>query len=217
MIGYKILTKDSIFRILFFHSLLFFSACTTPKYAITFDSGKYMDFGEGKWLLNQTKSNSKIFDSELYTTSLKEFRKILGDSIFEINELRQNRLVAPEISFDLNQYQLTKIGEETGCDYLINVKGKIVKQALGAVSVPTDNLDYYSSNESAVEIHIYELNSGLEISSSSVYAKIVDQGQISKTNSIPSLNTSAHTAMLTAAKKLVRKYDRYSTNKKGGK
>lgn len=182
-----------------------------------FDSGKYMDFGEGKWLLNQTKSNSKIFDSELYSASEKEFRKILGDSLMEINDLRKNKLVAPKISFDLEKDELLDLKNQTGCDYLINVKGNIIKQGLGAVSVPVDDLEYYSSNESSVEIKIYQLETGIEISSSSVFAKIIDQGEISKTNSVPKLNTSAHTAMLSAAKKLIRKYDKYSTSKNGGK
>ncbi|WP_218963470.1 hypothetical protein [Maribacter sp. 4U21] len=177
-----------------------------------FDSGKYLDFGEGKWLLNQTKSNSKIFDAELYNTSLNEFRKILGDSLLELNDIRKNRLVESRISFDLDKDKLLELKEQTNCNYLINVKGVILHQGLGAVSVPTDQLDFYSSNESAVEIKIYELTTGVEMSSSSVFAKTVDQGEISKNNSIPRLNTSSHTAMLMAAKKLIRKYDKYRTD-----
>ncbi|PIB27556.1 hypothetical protein BFP77_11750 [Maribacter sp. 4U21] len=192
--------------------LLLLSSCNTPKYTTMFDSGKYLDFGEGKWLLNQTKSNSKIFDAELYNTSLNEFRKILGDSLLELNDIRKNRLVESRISFDLDKDKLLELKEQTNCNYLINVKGVILHQGLGAVSVPTDQLDFYSSNESAVEIKIYELTTGVEMSSSSVFAKTVDQGEISKNNSIPRLNTSSHTAMLMAAKKLIRKYDKYRTD-----
>ena len=191
--------------------ILILGSCNTPKYTYMFDSGKYMDFGEGKWLINNTKSNSKIFDSELYTTSLKEFRKILGDSLMEINDIRRNKLIAPEISFDLDRAQLLELGEQTGCNFLINVTGKVIKQGLGSISIPTDDLSYYNSNESSVEIRIYQLDAGVEISSSRVYAKLVEQGEISKTNSIPSLNMSAQTAMLSAAKKLIRKYDKYSS------
>jgi hypothetical protein len=202
--------------ILFFFMLLICAACNTPKYTYMFDSGKYMDFSPGKWLLNQTKSNSKIFDAELYSSSENEFRKILGDSLIEINDLRRSKLIAPEIRFDLEKEKLLELKEQTGCDYLINVKGNIIKQGLGAVSVPVDDLEFYSSNESSVEIKIYQLETGIEISSSSVFAKTIDQGELYKTNSVPKLNTSSHTAMLQAAKKLIRKYDKYSTNEKGG-
>ena len=191
-------------------NVLMLSSCNTPKYTYMFDSGKYMDFGEGKWLLNQTKSNSKIFDAELYDVSLTEFRKIIGDSLMTINDVRRKSLIPPVINFNLEKEKLLELKNQTGCEYLINVKGNIIKQGLGAVSVPTNDLDYYSSNESSVEIKIYQLETGIEISSSIVLAKIVDQGEISKTNSIPKLNTSSHTAMLSAAKKLIRKYDKYS-------
>ena len=191
-------------------NVLMLSSCNTPKYTYMFDSGKYMDFGEGKWLLNQTKSNSKIFDAELYDVSLTEFRKIIGDSLMTINDVRRKSLIPPVINFNLEKEKLLELKNQTGCEYLINVKGNIIKQGLGAVSVPTNDLDYYSSNESSVEIKIYQLETGIEISSSIVLAKIVDQGEISKTNSIPKLNNSTHTAMLTAAKKLISKYDTYS-------
>ncbi|MEH6679802.1 MAG: hypothetical protein V7724_04600 [Sediminicola sp.] len=189
---------------------LCFSSCNTPKYTYSYDAGKYLDFGEGKWLLNKTRSNSKIFDSELYDLSNEEFGKILGDSLIEISTLRRTRLIPTEIGFDLEQGQLLELREATGCNYLINVRGTIINEGVGSVTVPSDDLGYYGSNQSSVSIHIYHLDSGIELSSSSVHAKVVDQGEISKTNSIPRINTSSHTSMLTAAKKLIRKYGSYS-------
>ncbi|WP_339705937.1 hypothetical protein [uncultured Kriegella sp.] len=63
-------------------------SCSTPKYTYLFDTGKHLDFNEGKWILNKTTSNSKIFDTELKSAVRTHFKAIIGDSLLEINDLR---------------------------------------------------------------------------------------------------------------------------------
>ena len=49
--------------------------------------------------------------------------------------------------------------------------GTIINEGLGSVAVPSDDFGYYGSNQSSVSIHIYHLDSGIELSSSSVHAQ----------------------------------------------
>lgn len=170
-----------------------------------------MDFKQGKWIINQTQSNSKLAYTKLYTNSLNEFRKILGDSLLEINEVRITSLIAPEIPFDLDADGLRELNTQTGCDYLINITDNVIHNGLGLISLPTNEEGYIESNTASVEIKIYHLESGMEISSSSVYVKLEQYGDLTQTksSSYPTINTSAYTLMLSAAKKLIRKYDKY--------
>lgn len=193
--------------------LLFLFSCNTPKYTYFFDTGKYLDFGSGKWILNRSKSNSKIFDAELYDASRNQFRQILGDSLFEINDIRVNKLLPPKINFNLSKKELLELNDLTECDYLINIKGNIIGDGAGTISILNDP-NHYATNQSSVSILIYDLNTGILISSSQVNAKVVDQGSQIDNSSIPKISTSSHTAMVQAAKNLIKKYSKY--NKKSG-
>lgn len=199
--------------------LLLFSSCNAPKYTILFDSGKYLDFSHGKWLLNDARSNSRFSNSRLYPLALKEFREILGDSLFEIHDIRRTRLLPREISFDMNRDKLLKLSEDSGCDYLINIKGRVITEGIGSITLPNHELmTDYSSNESSVSIRIFHLKTGIELSSSSVYAKSVEQASAFGTRSneyIPTFNTSSDNALLSGAKKLIGKYKKYGTKRKG--
>ena len=108
-------------------------SCGGAKYTYFFDTGKQLDFSEGKWILNNTKSNSKLFDNKLYYASLNEFEKILGDSLFEMNELRSSKLVAPKIKFNLSQSDLEELKRNTDNDYLINITGNTISDGAGSL------------------------------------------------------------------------------------
>jgi len=88
-------------------SLLTFS-CKSAKYNYFFDVGKVLDFNSGKWILNKTQSNSSKFDNKLYYNSLRDFKKIIGDSLFEIDDLRVSKLIAPKIKFNLSDIALSE-------------------------------------------------------------------------------------------------------------
>jgi len=187
-------------------SFVMLNSCGSAKYNYFFDTGKQLDFGNGKWILNRTESNSKIFDTELYYNSLRDFKKILGDSLIEMNDLRRTKLVAPKIKFDLTNSDLKKLKRETDCDYIINIGGNVIGDGAGLISFPKQIEN--SSNKASVSISIYDLNSGILISSSQVYGKTQHQESIfpDDDKNIPTINPSSHMIMLKGAEKLIKKY-----------
>ncbi|MEM7485390.1 MAG: hypothetical protein AAF348_09290 [Bacteroidota bacterium] len=186
------------------------SACTSGKYSYLFDTGKQLDFSKGKWLMNMTKSNSKVFDKKLYNASYKEFKEILGDSLIDMNSLRTTKLVAPKVGFELTKNELKKLKESSECDFLINVKGTIISNGAGTLSFDSGNGYHSASNQSSVAILIYDLNSGTVLSSSQAIGKATaENSHFDNENAMPSINSSAETLMVAAAKKLIKKYDKY--------
>lgn len=193
-----------------FSLFVFLLSCSAPKYTYFFDTGKYLDFSRGKWILNRSKSNSDVFDAELYTIAKKQFGEILGDSLLEINDLRMSKLVPTKIKFELSREELLGLKESTDCDFLINIKGNIISNNAGSISVPSNDSNYYASNQASVSISIYDLNEGTLISSSQVLGKVINEGShFDNSNYIPSVLTSSDNLMLTGAKKLIKKYEKY--------
>ncbi len=191
-------------------SVISFLSCAGPKYTYIFESGKYLDFRTGKWILNDTKANKRFVDGKLYNLAKEEFQKVLGDSLMEIHTLRRSRVMEPNIPFDLDKEALMDLWEVTKCDYLINIEVKVLSSQVGPLTIPTDNPDDYTRNESMVAIKIYYLPKGIELSSSSANSLLEEQGTaFDKNHSIPTINTSSETAALLATKKLIRKYAKY--------
>ncbi len=138
-----------------------------------------------------------------------EFKKILGDSLIDMNTLRLNKIIAPKIEFNLNRAKLAKIKQNTGCDFLINVRGTVISNGAGSISFDSGNGNYNTSNESSVNIIIYDLNTNEIISSSQVTAKVTSENShFDNGNVIPSINSSAETIMVKAAKNLIKKYNK---------
>ncbi|MCM4166431.1 hypothetical protein KCTC52924_03364 [Arenibacter antarcticus] len=181
-------------------------SCGGAKYNYFFDTGRQLDFSHGKWILNSTKSNSRIFDNELYDTSLKGFKNILGDSLVEMNDLRSTNLIAPKIKFELSEADLNELKRNTDCDYIINIGGNVISDGLGTLSFSDQNEN--SSNRASVSISIYDLNTKTLISSSQVYGKIENRESVFPEDNkhLPSINPSSHMIMLKGAEKLIRKY-----------
>ena len=191
--------------------ILVLYSCGSAKYSCLFDTGKELDFSNGKWLLNRTESNSKIFDTELYHNSLKNFKNILGDSLIEINDLRSTKLVAPKIKFDLSTLDLQELKRDTDCDYIINIGGNIISDGAGTLTFSNQNEN--SSNRASVSISIYDLNTETLISSSQVYGKTENQASAFDNNdNLPTINPSSHMIMLKGAKKLIKKYEKNQLN-----
>ena len=187
--------------------IMVIASCGGAKYNYFFDTGKQLDFSKGKWILNNTESNSKIFDRELYDASFKEFEKILGDSLLEMNELRSSKLVAPKIKFNLAEIDLKELRQNTDSDYLINIKGNAISDGAGSLTLGNETEN--SSNRASVSINIYDLNAAILISSSQVYGKTVHNEPIfPEDKNPPILNPSSNMIMVKGAKKLIRKYEK---------
>lgn len=192
-------------KIFFVLSMALLASCGSAKYTYYFDTGKQLDFDTGKWVLNRSQSNSKIFDSKLYENSKKQFKEILGDSLLKIDDLRTSKLVAPKLKFDLSASDLLQLQRDTDCDYLINIQGNSISDGAGTLTF--SDQENNSSNRASVSIAIYDLNAGLLISSSQVYGKTTVKNSIWEDDKgSPTINPSSHMIMLTGARKLIGKY-----------
>lgn len=196
-------------KIYYLFAVIILCSCGGGKYNYLFDTGKQLDFGEGKWVLNRTESNSKVFDSELYDASYGQFKKLLGDSLIDMNTLRMDKLISPKIGFELNRTELKQLKRDTECDFLINIRGNVISNGAGTISFDNGNGYYSASNQSSVSIMVYDLNTGEIISSSQAVAKVTSKNShFDNGNGIPAINSSAETLMVKAAKKLIKKYDK---------
>jgi hypothetical protein len=108
-----------------------------------------LDFGKGTWILNKSRSNFEIFDAELYTTAKRHFKEILDDSLVEINDLRMTKLIPQKNAFELSKEELMDLRKSMDCDYLINVKGNVINDGAGTLSVLSNDSNYYASNEAS--------------------------------------------------------------------
>jgi len=217
----KILNKlfQAKYYTFIFMSCIFLSSCGGAKYTYFFDEGKYLDFSEGTWILNNTKSNSEgYYDAELYNTAKFGFRRILGDSLLEINDVRATKLIPPKINFNLSKEELIKLHDLSACDFLINIKGNIISNDAGSIAIAkSDEPDYYHKNEATASIKIYDLKLGTLISSSLVNGKAVDESSAFDNKSHTYIMTSAHRAMVNGASNLIAKYHKYGTRNKKSK
>lgn len=185
-------------------------SCGGGKYQYLFDTGKQLAFGQGKWILNRTASNSKVFDHELYNASYNQFKEILGDSLIDLNTVRAAALVAPKIKFEPSVPELKKLYVDTKCDYLINIRGNIISNGAGTLSFDNGQVPYSVSNQSSVEIVIYDLKTATVISSAQAIGKdTAENSHFDSDNGLPTFHHSAETLMVKAAKKLIRKYEKY--------
>jgi hypothetical protein len=134
--------------------------------------------------------------------------------LLEINDVRLTRIIAPEIPFDLSRKELIQLYKDSGCDFLINISGKILTQN-ASVSFSSDLPNQYATNEASVSVAIYDLKNGELLSSSEVFGKVEERSSEFRSNNIPRLSTSSHNIMLTGAKKLINKYKKYQIKKEG--
>ena len=153
--------------VIFILSLLTFcTSCVGPKFTYNQEGFSNIKFSQGKWILNRPVVYG--IDDELYDRSLKKWKGLIGDSLFLLNELRQNKLISENIAFDLNQDDLENIRLGTNCDYIINTKIRILNEELSALSTP--RAPVYTgtterSNETVVQVRIYSLKEKKLISS----------------------------------------------------
>ncbi|ADV50590.1 hypothetical protein Celal_3324 [Cellulophaga algicola DSM 14237] len=190
------------------------SSCVGGKYAYEFDTGKNLDFSNGKWIFNEVSSNSESKNNKrLYGESYEEFRKILGDSLIDLTSLRNISLVEPEIKFEPDQSELKELYKNSKCDFLINVRGQIISNNASSFYSNDQNLSYSTSNRSAVFIKIFDLKNGILISSSN--GKAISTEEHSDLEKDGSLNwtTRAEPMMVRAAEGLIMKYNKYRTDK----
>jgi len=152
--------------VLNFSLLTFCTSCVGPKFTYDQEGSTNIDFSKGKWILNRPVVYG--IDDDLYNRSLKKWKALIGDSLFLLSELRQNKLISENIAFDLNRDDLENIHLGTNCEYIINTRIRILNEELSALSPP--RVPLYTgtterSNEAQVQVRIYSLKEKKLISS----------------------------------------------------
>ena len=88
--------KNYFFLFLLFHLI----SCTAPKFVFEHEGLSQLDFENGKWILNNLTSNKPAHD--LNEHSFEKWSEIIKDSLYSLNDLRVNHLIAETIDFDIN-------------------------------------------------------------------------------------------------------------------
>lgn len=131
-------------------------SCGNTKYTYHFEKQKNIDFSSGKWILNEPYTNNG--DHRIKDISIKRFEEILKDSLYEINELRKDKLVGTSFPFEPSHKDLRDFQIATGCDYLINIKSNIVKDEMGSFAHAPNIGSTKKTNQAESEIRFYDLN-----------------------------------------------------------
>jgi hypothetical protein len=200
--------------LLFLVIIVLVSSCVGGKYVYEFDTGKNLDFSNGKWVFNNVHSNSEFKDNKrLFRESYEEFEKILGDSLIDLTTLRSKSLVKPHINFEPTRLELKELYEYSKCDFLINIRGQIVSNNASSFYSNDQRLSYSTSNRSAVFIKIFDLKNGILLSSSEVQATSTEEHSELENNGALNWTTKAESMMIRAAEGLIMKYNKYRTDK----
>ncbi|HLT32841.1 MAG TPA: hypothetical protein VKZ98_03540 [Aquaticitalea sp.] len=186
--------------------VLLISSCgAVTKYSYTFDKGKSLDFSTGKWILNNHYSNRDI--DGLEAIAFEGFASILKDSLFLIQDLRGQYLIKEKLPHkpSVNDFEDLRIGC-ADCDYLINYSIQIISDNLGSPSAPPHIGTVIKTNESLVEISIYDIQS-LELISRTSILGTADL-EISSDDTGWDFSDSASMISRKALRKLIDQYDR---------
>ena len=192
-----------LIKIFFILSLITLTGCGGAEYTYNFEQGRSLEFINGKWILNKPYTNYD--DEKIYRVVKREFEKILGDSLYEISELRQNnRLVELQIPLYPSPKDLKDLRINSTCDYLINIHAQIVKDEMDFIVSSRNSGTTKRTNEARSEIIIYDLKNLQIISKSSVTGIV----EVTKTKDDDGLDfaSSGGTIILNGLARLIRKY-----------
>ncbi|WP_158974309.1 hypothetical protein [Cellulophaga sp. L1A9] len=184
--------------------LLSFLSCGNTKYTYLFEKGKNIDFSSGKWILNETYTNNT--NGRIQHIAVREFKDILKDSLFELTELRSDKLVASKIPFEPKESDLKDLKIGTACDYLINIKSIIEKDKMGSFPNTPNIGSTKKTNQAQITIRIYDLNKLTLISESTVIGK-AELTKNSDDGNLDYVNTGS-TISMNGLSKLIRKYEK---------
>ena len=190
--------------------VLTLASCGGAKYHYNFEKGKNINFNDGKWILNKTYTNYK--NNDAYSFAKNEFEDILGDSLFELIELRKTKMISSELPLNPTNKQLEEIQKFTNCDFLINIESKILQDQMGSIAHHSTKFGKVTKyNEASTTIKIYDLNS-LEIisqASSIGTVKVIRTSEGTEFFEVFRYTASGMLLALNSIKKLIRKYDKY--------
>ena len=185
--------------------VLVLTSCGNTKYNYHFERGRMIDFTRGEWILNRSYTN--YHEERINKIALREFNKILGDSLFFINNIENRGTVPLRMPLDPSKEELAALKMATGMDYLINVQSNMIKNEMNSFAHAPDIGRTTKTNEAGITIKIYNLNTQSIISESN----LTGTAKVTKTeddNSWDCVN-NAETLSMQGVKKLIRKYRKY--------
>jgi len=176
--------------------------CRGAKYNISFEN-ESLDFNKGKWVLNEVFN--KDDSSRLYDHALERFGKIIGGSLFEIQNVRNtgSGLMVADVQFEPDSKTLKEIGVGTSCDYLINIKATTLSDEMSGFTGSSDYESEIKENIARVEIKIFDLNKGSLLSSADVLG--IDKREVTQKQDW-GIVTDAKAIKVMGLLKLIKKY-----------
>jgi len=195
--------------ILIFLVTIIFASCGGAKYTYNFDQGKSLNFKKGKWILNEPYINYKSKNAYLYAK--EEFENILGDSLFDLVELRKTKIINNQLPLDPSKEELTAIQEFSNCDFLINVESKVLKNEMGTMAHTTNIGEVTKYNEASTTIKIYDLHNFKKISEATAIGQVKITKKSEDTGFFDTFEytTSGGLLAIKSIRKLIQKYRKY--------
>ena len=181
--------------------LMITGSCGNTKYTYNFERGRMIDFSQGKWILNRPVTNYN--QQRIYNIALREFKRILGDSLYEISDLPPDRIMGNRIPFEPSKEELKALETGIEFDYLINVSSNIVKSEMNSLASGPAMGMTTRTNQAGTRIRICDLKTLSLISDSGVtgVAKLTQDAD----DGIQYVNNAA-TISMQGLNKLIRQY-----------
>ncbi|MDT0691322.1 hypothetical protein RM549_16120, partial [Salegentibacter sp. F188] len=153
-------------------------------------------------------------DSDAYRLAKEEFEEILGDSLFDLTKLRQIKIIAKKLPLNPTTKDLLEIKKFSGCNFLININSKIIKDQMGSSSHNSPSIGTVTKyNEAETKIQIYDLNRLELLSEATAFGQVKVTKRAEDDESILEnlldYTTPGEKLALKTIKKLIRKYDKY--------
>lgn len=202
------MNKTKLLPLLFL--LIIFTSCGGAKYDYNFDRGKEINFNNGKWLLNEPYTNYK--DNNAYSYASDEFEVILGDSLIELVEVRQTKIIGKQLPLNPTAEELQEIKALSNCDFLINIESKIIKDEMGNSAHSTNIGTVTKYNQASTKIQIYDLNKLDLISESTSFGEVREKKTLEDNGIVETVfnyTTPGRILALNTIKKLIRQYEKY--------
>jgi hypothetical protein len=126
-----------------------------------------LDYGDGKWLLNEIESPESI-KPKLTQIAYDSFYKSLGNRLEKAEDLKNVSL--SYVPLKSEKIYLDIIKKESGFDYLINIKSSSSENNIGALKIGQMHSEKRNVAESILEV--YDLNTLEMIYSRKVTGKV---------------------------------------------
>ena len=141
-----------------FITLFFVSSCHMASYRLL-SSIEYVDFSEGKWLINDIQGHKLggTICHKMHVLAMDKFKKVLGSRLYDIRH-SGNIILPAKIPLDPSSNVLSDIKSGSVFDYFINIKAELISDTFGTIQITKPNDNKNLKNEVHLVVEIYDLN-----------------------------------------------------------